>query len=270
MWVNGQEVAPERIQVWAPRRGRLGVTVNMRARDTDSIGAYLVSVTPNGPASRAGLRSGDIIVRLDGKPVSSVGTALDATQPVPGIKLLELAAKLTPQDTVAVEFRRGAIRRTTQLITSDEPEMSFRIGGDWMGGGVPDYDGPEPRFDQGSPIGEHANGELRFVGPFRLPPDLADLELAPVNPDLGRYFGVTDGVLVIDVPAESRLNLKAGDVVLTCDGRPLTSPAHLLRILQSYVSGEEIRLEVMRMKKRETIVGRIGYADPRMVPAPPR
>ena len=134
MWVNGQELPPDQIQMWMPRRGRLGVTVNMQIRETDSIGAYLVSVTPSGPAARAGLRSGDIIVRLDGKPVASGYLTTDPGHPVPGIKLLELAAKLSPIDTIAVEYRRGRERRTTQLITSDEPEMSFRIGGgDWPG-----------------------------------------------------------------------------------------------------------------------------------------
>ena len=46
---------PWRVEVLTSRRARLGVTVNMRARETDSIGALLQSVTPNGPAARAGL-----------------------------------------------------------------------------------------------------------------------------------------------------------------------------------------------------------------------
>ena len=36
----------------------------------------------------------------------------------------------------------------------------------------------------------------------------------PLNPDLGSYFGATDGVLVINVPQGSTLGLKGGDVVL--------------------------------------------------------
>ena len=42
----------------------------------------------------------------------------------------------------------------------------------------------------------------------------------------------------------------------------MTSPAHLLRILQSYESGEMIKVDIMRMKKREAITGRIGPRDP--------
>jgi len=36
------------------RRARLGLKVNLRARETDSIGAYVDAVTPNGPAAMPG------------------------------------------------------------------------------------------------------------------------------------------------------------------------------------------------------------------------
>ena len=49
---------------------------------------------------------------------------------------------------------------------------------------------------------------------FMMGTPLEDLELAPLNRDLGRYFGTSEGILVINVPEESRLGLKAGDVVL--------------------------------------------------------
>ena len=55
------------------RRARLGIKVNLQARDTDSLGAYVESVPPNGPAAKAGLRSGDLITKLDGKSVLAGG-----------------------------------------------------------------------------------------------------------------------------------------------------------------------------------------------------
>lgn len=268
LWINGNEVPPDQMQWLMPRRGRLGVSVNVRAKETDSVGAYLLTVTPNGPAARAGLRSGDIIVRLDGKTLTGGRSTANAEQSVPGLKLIELAAKLPPADTIAVEYRRGAERRTTQLVTSEEQGFAFRYGED----GVPSAGmAPEPeRGWSDVPLFRQPMGDMRFSGPFRMAGDLADLELAPINADLGRYFGVTEGVLVIDVPDESRLNLKGGDVVLSVDGRQVTNPAHLLRILGSYESGEEIKLDIMRMKKRETVTGRVGYADPHLGPATPR
>ena len=90
------------------------------------------------------------------------------------------------------------------------------------------------------------------------PAAVADLELAPLNPDLGQYFGATSGVLVINLPNESDLGFKGGDVVLSVDGRKPESPSHLLRILRSYGDTESYKAEVLRNRKRVTVDGRLG------------
>jgi S1-C subfamily serine protease len=101
--------------------------------------------------------------------------------------------------------------------------------------------------------------DLELAGPpFLYGSPLADLELAPLNPDLGRYFGATEGILVISVPVDSELKLKGGDVVLAVDGRKPASPSHLLRILRSYDQGETFKLDILRNGKRETVPGRVG------------
>jgi S1-C subfamily serine protease len=65
-------------------------------------------------------------------------------------------------------------------------------------------------------------------------------------------------VLVIRAPSDSKLRLKGGDVVLSVDGREVATPAHLIRVLRSYEPGESFRLELLRMKKRETVQGTIA------------
>jgi S1-C subfamily serine protease len=90
---------------------------------------------------------------------------------------------------------------------------------------------------------------------------LARLELAPLNSDLGQYFGVNQGVLVISAPRDSALGLKGGDVVLAVDGRRPAGPSHLLRILRSYESGESFKLDILRNHKRETVTARLGEPD---------
>ncbi|MDH4348405.1 MAG: PDZ domain-containing protein, partial [Gemmatimonadota bacterium] len=68
------EVGPrDRVRVLTMRRARLGVSVNLQAEESDSIGALIQSVTPNSPAARAGLQSGDIITRFNGKPLIGEG-----------------------------------------------------------------------------------------------------------------------------------------------------------------------------------------------------
>ena len=247
------------------RRARLGIKVNLQARATDSLGAYVESVSPNGPAAKAGLRSGDVITKLDGQSVLSGGEAeqdADARQSLPGLRLIELAARLEPADTVPVEYLRGKDQKKVSVITEDEPDSFVEADGP---GGRPftmrffrpgmDRDRmPHPAADM-MDIGPGARFEFLGGGP------LGDLELAPLNPDLGQYFGTTEGVLVIQAPKDGTLGLKGGDVVQAVDGRKPTGPAHLMRILRSYDRGETFKLDVLRNRKRETVTARLGDRD---------
>jgi S1-C subfamily serine protease len=252
------ERGPDRmIQFVMNRRARLGLKVNLRARPSDSLGAYVDAVTPNGPAAKAGIQSGDIITKVDGKSVLAGGQAEadGGRQSLPGLRLIELAARLDPNDTIPVEFRRGKDRRTVSVVTADEPDVLFRRE---PGGRAFSFryrpDGPRRMV---MPLEDDFGGPLDRPG-FLYGSPLGDLELAPLNPDLGRYFGATEGILVISVPKDSELGLKGGDVVLTVDGRKPASPSHLLRIMRSYERGESFKLEILRNGKRESVSGRAG------------
>jgi S1-C subfamily serine protease len=249
--------SPDRLlRIMMDRRARLGIKVNLRPRETDSIGAYVDAVTPGGPADEAGIRSGDIITRLDGKSVLAGGTAEGGDrerQSLPGLRLIELAAKLEPGDTVPVEYRRGKDRRTASVVTTDEPdrfEFAFEGPRAVAGARILPSPGTMDRFEVTAP-----HIELFSRSP------LGRLELAPLNPDLGRYFGTDEGVLVISAPRDTALGLKGGDVVLRVDGRAPSSPSHLLRILRSYEAGETFKLDIMRDRKKETVTARIGERE---------
>jgi S1-C subfamily serine protease len=243
---------PEReMQFLMNRRARLGLKVNLRARETDSIGAYVDAVTPNGPAANAGIRSGDVITRVDNHSVlPGESSSRDDRESLPGLRLIELAATLEPNDTVPVEFRRGKERKTVTVVTGDEPTILFR--------GRPGAGAFAFQYPSQSRMALPDDEDIFMEGPFLYGSPLAHLELAPLNPDLGQYFGATTGVLVISVPAGSELRLKAGDVVLAVDGRKPESPSHLLRILRSYQDGETFKLDVLRNRKRVVLEGRLG------------
>jgi S1-C subfamily serine protease len=247
------------------RRARLGIKVNLQARGTDSIGAYVDAVTPSGPAAQAGIRSGDLITKLDGTSVLSRGSAQGVADhqnaSLPGLRLIELAARLEPNDTVPIEYRRGSDRRTVQVVTEDEPDVAYmgappRAMLRFRGPGGTEDDPRMPAgefFERVAPPGAHWDVLARSP--------LARLELAPLNSDLGQYFGVNQGVLVISAPPDSALGLKGGDVVLAVDGRRPAGPSHLLRILRSYESGESFKLDILRNHKRETVTARLGEPD---------
>jgi len=270
------ELAPrERVRIMTMRRARLGVSVNLRADVSDSIGALIQSVTPNSPAARAGIQSSDIITRFNGNPLVGEPFPVGRGQSAPGLRLIELAAQLEPGDTVTLAYRRGSVRRNATIIAGDEPAYvwrtpdgasgfafgtdpevaaeAFRRAEEAMDPMLRRVPAPEMEFREMPGYSLHAPRTLFFGGG-----PLARLELAPMNPELGRYFGATEGVLVIRVPPESKLRLKGGDVVLSVDGRAVATPAHLIRVLRSYEPGESFRLELLRMKKRETVQGTIG------------
>ena len=258
------EVRPM-FQVLTSRRARLGISVNLRARDTDSIGALVSSVTPNGPAAKAGLRSGDVITKLAGTSLLEGQTRAGNDASAPGLRLTELAARLDPDDTIAVEFRRGKERKTVSLITGDEPTIMWRTpdGGFGYAMGDEPFRQYQDAMRGSDPEDSQPRYPMRMMHPdapmrFAWGSPLADLELAPLNPDLGRYFGTSEGILVISVPADSKLGLRGGDVVLAVDGREPANASHLLRILRSYEGTESFKLDIMRDKKRMTVIGKIG------------
>jgi S1-C subfamily serine protease len=246
------ERVPDRMmRIVMNRRARLGIKVNLQPRESDSIGAYVDAVTPGGPAAKAGIKSGDIITKVDGKSVLQGGAVeANSRQSLPGLRLIELAAKLGPEDTVAIEYRRGKDRRTVSLVTEDEPDIVFRRRGPGRPFDMQFFhrDGDGPRMPVGD-FFEFEHPHLEYLSAF----PLGELELAPLNPDLGQYFGATDGVLVISAPKEGGLGLKGGDVVTAVDGRKPAGPSHLLRILRSYEKGETFKLDILRNRKRETL-----------------
>lgn len=95
-----------------------------------------------------------------------------------------------------------------------------------------------------------------FSGP------VADMELAPLTPGLGRYFGTDTGVLVVRAPPEKELGLKDGDVILSIGGRKPIDSSHAIRILGSYDPGEKVTLEVMREHRRISVTATLPAEGP--------
>jgi membrane-associated protease RseP (regulator of RpoE activity) len=235
-----------RIYYFNTNRGKMGITVSTRIEPTDSIGALVDAVSPGSPAFKAGIQSGDIITRFNGRSLPVL--AREARKASPGLVLLEVAVALSAGDTARLEYRRGAARRNASIVL--EPM------GDFEPSRWPDRFAPllEPDISEFPapgmiPFFEPGNEHALFL-PFKT---VADLELAPMNPGLGQYFGVTTGVLVISAPAGTTLNLKSGDVVTLVDGRPVSSPNQFFRVLRSYEPGEQFRFEIMRMKRKEIV-----------------
>jgi hypothetical protein len=240
-----------RIYYFNTNRGKMGITVSTRPEATDSVGALVEAVSPGSPAFKTGVQSGDIITRFNGRSVLQL--MREGRKASPGLALIDVTAPMAAGDTARLEYRRGSSRRTANIVLA--PVSDFEPGqfGPTLGN--------EPfftdRWDQVIPSGEGLPGEggPRLFLPFRT---VSQLELAPMNAGLGQYFGVTTGVLVINAPEGTPLNLKSGDVVTLVDGRRVSNPSQFFRVLFSYEPGEQFRFEIVRMKRRETVTGSLA------------
>lgn len=245
---------------------RLGITVETRPRDTDKWGAYVSAVTPGGPADKGGIRSGDVIAKLGGKAVTGSG---DET---PGIRLISMISALTPNKSVDVQIRRGSDSKTVKVTPSNDD--SFFAGPVFVDSSrrafgttfeVPSLSGLRTRSTsgfqefRGAEFGsEPVRGSYTFtINTAAMAGPLASVEMTAINEGLGSYFGTAEGVLIINVKEKSDAGLQAGDVVTSVDGRKVTSPGQLARILRTYEKGEEYKLQIMRQKKAETVTGKM-------------
>ena len=264
---------PERIQVILNRKARLGVVVLVELSPaTDSIGAVLMGVTPNGAAYRAGLRTGDIVTRFNGKAVADGSVSASATvRPdvsIPGLRLIELTAGMSPGDSGTVQYRRGSAVRQTTVVVSDEPAQpivtewtpvvrsTMRSREPVRRDSVFQFDSVFPAPMAVSPLmrrGMSSSWSTNWVTGS----PLANVDLVSLNPELGRYFGTSEGILVINLGESSRLGLKPGDVILSVDGREFKSPNQLMRALMSYDSNDTITIQIIRMKSRMKVMGTI-------------
>lgn len=233
--------------VWSEHRGRLGVLLDGRADPaTDSIGARIERVVPDGPADRAGLRGGDIITKLNGESLLEGGESYSKDVSAPTQRLIARARKLEPGDTVTVTYRRGTEASTVKVVAG-------RDGLGFFGLNAAPLAPSAPRIREFMQQAEAMPHGFRFLA-FG---ETAGLDLAQMNDGLGAYFGTSEGVLVVDLPEDSPLKLQPGDVIKSIGDRAVQDPDHVRRILRSYDPDEEISFRIVRKKKEMTVKGRM-------------
>jgi len=261
-------------------RPRIGVSVDPdQSRRRDAEGALVTEVMDDGPAEEAGIRRGDVITSIGGhslfEPISADDErGFDLDQSVPVQRLLALAADLEPGEEVEIEYLRDGESRSATVEAED---LASRGWGRNVVVGAPGFDTERLR-EQLRGLSQDARlrsrpqgwapegGQLRVFGGGdgsgividRLRGFGYGLELVALNPTLGSYFGVEEGVLVADAQDDSPLGLRPGDVVLRVGDREVTTPDRMRRILQSYGQEEEITLRVRREGREIDVQGRLG------------
>lgn len=249
---------------------RLGVVLRQEANPaTDTVGAVIEALTPGSPAEEAGLQAGDIITKFDGHPLTSGPVDADEDESPPTARMMGLAKSLTDGQKVALEVRRGDTTRTVTVTARK---------------GV----GPRVRVITGRHV-EPPDVDVEDIEIPEMPeiPDIdvdvmlgrswQDIDLVALNPDLGEYFGTSEGLLVVHTPKDEGLKLKAGDVILKIGDRTPGTPSKAMRILRSYEGGESVPVQVLRKREKVTLslqvpqrrLGHMRHAAPATPAAPP-
>ncbi len=228
-------------------RARLGLVLGDDVQVDGRSGVRVDEVVTGGPAERAGLRGGDVITGMNGKALGDE----------PADAIVDRMGDVEPGDTVAISYRRDGRTLEASVVAARTPP------GELMVRARPDLDrirvAPGAPGRPGQPggvwelrSGHDAPGMRLFFGGRA-----GGLELVDMNPELGAYFGTSNGVLVTAVRADS-LGLRAGDVILSIDGRDVMDAEHAREIMASYRPDETIRFQIMRQKKRTTVSGHRG------------
>ncbi len=263
-WAMGPD-----LQVFGAGGPQIGVTV----RDGEKgEGVVVNDVRSESPASKAGVKAGDIISEFDGERVRSARQLTRLVQETPSGRAVKMAVMrdgkrvdltVTPEaGTASVwnEQTRGDLQKLQQDLRNNLRDLP-REGGQSSGGNLYWFRSP------GSGGFEIMPPE-RGMGPFegfvqsgaRLGVTAQDL-----TAQLASYFGANEGVLVTSVTdgsAAAKAGLKAGDVITAVNGDAVKTPSDLSRIVREAGSGAELTLAIVRDRKPMTLKAHLEKPAP--------
>lgn len=294
-------------------RAMIGVVLSAEPK-----GARIDAVTPDGPAERAGLHSGDLLASINGEDLAASSPEVSLE------KARKLLGDLKPGEAVRLGYRRGgremaivevkAERREAwnwqRLFADDDGERDVEVVVDRDHRGASegkrevlvrkdvekDFRTREERYERMHEAMAEARRAMREArleiekshrgldvaradgaspatdDSFALMPWWG-LNLASLNPDLGRYFGAESGVLVLSASRNALKELRAGDVIRKVGTQPVERPEQVLRALRDRRSGETVELVLLRERKDLTIPVAVpeykAIFDIRSLPVPP-
>jgi S1-C subfamily serine protease len=219
-----------------PQGAMLGINIEDAKRRDD--GVEVVGVSPGGPAEQAGLKTGDIVIAMNGQSLRTTDGRDASTQ------LVERMRGVEPGQTVNIDYLRDGQKRSATIMAAPAEPPIARI--------------LRERLPKQLPEGLQIPGFEGLLGPER---QFRSLELVSLTPKLGKYFGTDEGLLVVRAAEGQVLPLEEGDVLLSIDGRKPDSPGHAFRILRSYQPGEKVKLGVLRNRKELELAATMPEAD---------
>jgi serine protease Do len=229
--------------------GWLGVEIGEvtaeKAKDlklTGERGVVVMDVEPDGPAAKAGLKENDVITQYDGQVVE--GT----------VQFRRLVRETPTGRTVALVISRNG---ATQNVSVELGERSAFFE-KRMKGKMRDFDNafafsmPNQDFTLAMPA---VDSRMPSLG----------INAEDLSGQLGSYFGAPDGagILIREVrtgTAADKAGLKAGDVIVKVDGKPVHTLADLRAELRGKSDQKTVALGLIRKSAEMSV--RVGIERP--------
>ncbi len=194
------------------RRGYLGVSIQPLSADIAAglglpkdRGEIVAFVEPGGPAARAGIRQGDVIVRINDQEVTFDNT------------LSYVVANTAIGSTVPIELIRGKDRVTVRANVAQRP--SEAVVASRAGIGSTDDDADSSTAD-GKKVVPGAEAARQSLG----------ITLQPLTADVRQQLKIpatTQGVVIAGINQSSdaaTVGLQRGDIILQINRQPVTTP----------------------------------------------
>jgi serine protease Do len=217
------------IPAFAQQSGWLGISIE----DQKDKGPVVRNVEANSPASKAGLKEGDVITQYN-------------KENVVGVQQLTRLIRETPVGrNVEMKVQRDGREQTLQL-TTEAARFPQELGSFQFN--IPDVHVLVDQANRARLSVPRVEVSTAFVQ--------AGIRVEQLTDQLRDFFGVlsNNGVLVSSVEAGSaaeKAGLKAGDVITAIDGRTIRTPADFSREMRT--SGSKVTLKVMRDKQEREI-----------------
>jgi serine protease Do len=205
-------------------------------------GAEVTRLTDGGPAAKAGMKLGDVILEFNGTQVQGTAQLQRLIQETPAGRQVKVAV-----------WRNGAMLTLTPVIEAEKDTL-LTPPGDWS---MPSFQMPDmplvPPMDIPRIITGMQSGMLGIIG-----------EPLGQEEQLAEFFGVKEGVLVKSVLKDSaaeKAGIKAGDVIVKIGDTPVATSQNISSALRSLRGTHPIVVTVVRNRKETPIQVTIGQPE---------
>jgi serine protease Do len=195
-------------------------------------GVEISNVTEGGPADKAGLKQGDVVLEYNGQPVEGITQFQRLVHETPAgrqvkVEVWRNGAALTLMATV----------ETRKIVSIESPDLDINVFGNPPTFQIP----PMPPFDMPHIMTITPSRRLGIEG-----------EGLAEEPQFAEFLGVKEGVLVKSVvknSAAEKAGIKAGDVITKIGDTPVGSSHDITSTLRSNHQNHTFTVTVVRNKK---------------------